>query len=47
MSGEPPPAVTAPGRRPERPGRLVAADIRVIFRPPSRGADPTVALDGL
>jgi NitT/TauT family transport system ATP-binding protein len=30
-----------------RPGRLVADDIRVVFRPPSRGASPTVALDGL
>ena len=30
-----------------RPGRLVAEDIRVSFRPPGRGATPTVALDGL
>jgi NitT/TauT family transport system ATP-binding protein len=30
-----------------RPGRLVADDIRVVFRPPGRGAAPTVALDGL
>jgi NitT/TauT family transport system ATP-binding protein len=30
-----------------RPGRLVAADIRVAFRPAARGAAPTVALDGL
>ena len=30
-----------------RPGRLVADDIRVAFRPPARSAAPTVALDGL
>ena len=30
-----------------RPGRLVATDVRVSFRPPAPGADPTVALDGL
>jgi NitT/TauT family transport system ATP-binding protein len=30
-----------------RPGRLIADDIRVVFRPPGRGAAPTVALDGL
>ena len=56
MTGErtaPPPGsgpgsdVTGRGPGSERPGRLVAADIRVAFRPPSRGADPTVALDGL
>jgi NitT/TauT family transport system ATP-binding protein len=33
--------------RAARPGRLVADDIRVAFRPPNRGAAPTVALDGL
>jgi NitT/TauT family transport system ATP-binding protein len=30
-----------------RPGRLVADDIRVVFRATGRGAAPTVALDGL
>jgi len=35
------------GPRAARPGRLVADDIRVAFRPPNRGAAPTVALDGL
>jgi NitT/TauT family transport system ATP-binding protein len=30
-----------------RSGRLVASDIHVTFRPPGRGSDPTVALDGL
>jgi NitT/TauT family transport system ATP-binding protein len=30
-----------------RPGRLVADDIRVAFRPPGRGAPPTTALEGL
>jgi NitT/TauT family transport system ATP-binding protein len=29
------------------PGRLIATDIRVTFRPPGRGTVPTVALDGL
>ena len=37
--------MTEPGTG--RSGRLVARDIRVSFRPPSRGAAPTVALDGL
>ena len=32
---------------PARPGRLVAEDVRVVFRPAPRGAPPTVALDGL
>ena len=36
-----------PGDAAGRPGRLVAADLRVAFRAPSRGAAPTVALDGL
>src|SRR5213594_358755 len=36
-----------PTPTPRRPGRLVADDIRVAFRPPARGAAPTVALDGL
>ena len=40
MTATPPPA-------PRRPGRLVADDIRVVFRPPERGAAPTIALDGL
>ena len=31
----------------DRPGRLVADDIRVAFRAPGRGAAPTIALDGL
>jgi NitT/TauT family transport system ATP-binding protein len=31
----------------ERPGRLRADDVRVAFRPSSRAAAPTVALDGL
>jgi len=41
--------VRHPGDSSQRgiPGRLVADDIRVAFRPPSRGAAPTVALDGL
>src|SRR5213594_1023603 len=36
-----------PTPTPRRPGRLVADDIRVAFRPPARGTAPTVALDGL
>lgn len=32
---------------PERPGRLLATDIRVRFPAPVHGADATVALDGL
>jgi NitT/TauT family transport system ATP-binding protein len=32
---------------PTRPGRLVAEDVRVAFPSTSRGAPPTVALDGL
>ncbi len=43
MSGRPP----IPDQAGSRPGRLVAEDLRVAFRPPSRGATPTVALDGL
>ena len=35
------------GSRAARPGRLVAEDIRVAFPAPTRGAAPTVALDGL
>ena len=30
-----------------RPGRLVAADVRLTFGPASRGVAPTVALDGM
>jgi NitT/TauT family transport system ATP-binding protein len=30
-----------------RSGRLVAEDVRVAFRPATRGATPTIALDGL
>jgi NitT/TauT family transport system ATP-binding protein len=36
-----------PAGRPNRPGRLVAEDVRVAFSAASRGAAPTVALDGL
>jgi NitT/TauT family transport system ATP-binding protein len=40
--------VTLPAPAPApRSGRLVATDIRVRFPSPSRGAEPTVALDGL
>ncbi|HEX5823410.1 MAG TPA: ABC transporter ATP-binding protein [Candidatus Limnocylindrales bacterium] len=39
--------MTAAGAGPRSTGRLVAADVRVAFRGPSRGAPPTVALDGL
>ena len=49
MTGPLATTVAAPSlpARPERPGRLVAEDIRVAFRPPTRDAPPTVALDGL
>ncbi len=33
--------------RAARPGQLIAEDLRVAFRAPTRGAAPTVALDGL
>jgi NitT/TauT family transport system ATP-binding protein len=44
MPTAPEPATAAPA---PRPGRLVAHDLRVAFRPAARGAEPTVALDGL
>ena len=33
--------------RTDRPGRLVVDDIRLTFPAPTRGASPTIALDGL
>jgi NitT/TauT family transport system ATP-binding protein len=44
MPTAPEPATAAPA---PRPGRLVAHDLRVAFPPAARGAEPTVALDGL
>jgi len=38
---------TTPTPASRRPGRLVADDIHVTFQPPTSGAPPTVALDGL
>ena len=39
--------MTSPPMTVSRPGRLVAHDLRVAFRSATRGAAPTVALDGL
>ena len=39
--------MTSPPMTASRPGRLVANDLRIAFRSATRGAAPTVALDGL